>query len=40
MKIDWELIVAFLIAMVAFKLISKLFLDAVVEKIGTFEILN
>lgn len=34
MKIDWEIAIAFLLAMIAFKVIDKLFLDAALEKMG------
>ena len=34
MKIDWELVIAFIIALAVFKVIDKLFLDGLTSKIG------
>lgn len=34
MKIDWELVIAFLIAMAIFKVLDKVILDSLVSKVG------
>lgn len=34
MKIDWNLVIAFVIALAIFKLLDKLFLDAATQKIA------
>ena len=37
MKIDWNLIIAFVIAGIVIKVVDKLFLDAALEKVATYE---
>ena len=37
MKIDWTMVISLAIALIAVKVIDKLFLDAALEKVGTYE---
>lgn len=37
MKIDWNLVITLLIVGIALKVLNKLFLDSMLEKIGKYE---